>query len=115
MVAAPYVPAKYQSPRPAGAEIRLVVVHCTISPEQGNGAEAVASTLDRKALIERFLGVLQQVVKHQQGVLLLASGQEQRWGGEILPQPELVTAARRAGRPVRSSRRRRVPRPTTTR
>lgn len=40
MVAAPYVPAKWQRAR--RSQIRLICVHCTVSPEQGTGAEAVA-------------------------------------------------------------------------
>lgn len=50
MAVAPYVPAKHQQPR--RGEIRLAVVHCTISPEMGTGAESVAryfQTVDRPA------------------------------------------------------------------
>lgn len=50
MVAATYIAAKWQRPR--RDEIRIVVVHCTISPEQGSGAEAVAryfQNVDRPA------------------------------------------------------------------
>lgn len=50
MAVAPYVPARHQQPR--RAEIRLVVCHCTISPEMGTGAESVAryfQTVDRPA------------------------------------------------------------------
>lgn len=50
MPAAAYVKARHQQPR--RGEIRVVVVHCTISPEQGTGAEAVAryfQTVDRPA------------------------------------------------------------------
>lgn len=50
MTPAPYIPAKYQRSR--RDEIRLIVCHCTISPEMGTGAESVAryfQTVDRPA------------------------------------------------------------------
>ena len=50
MAPAAYVAAKYQQPR--RGEIRICVVHCTISPEMGTGAESVAryfQTVDRPA------------------------------------------------------------------
>ena len=41
-MAVAYIPAKWQKPG-RSKKIRLVVIHCTVSPEMGDGAEAVAN------------------------------------------------------------------------
>jgi C4-dicarboxylate-specific signal transduction histidine kinase len=64
------------------------------------GAEAFASTLDGKILLERFLAVLQQMVPHARGALILPSGPNQEWGGQMRPDPQLVQTVRQAGRPL---------------
>jgi C4-dicarboxylate-specific signal transduction histidine kinase len=63
------------------------------------GAEAFASTLDRTVLLDRFVAVLHQVVPHERGAVVAPAGREKSWGGEVHPDPELITAVRKAGRP----------------
>lgn len=64
------------------------------------GAEAMASSLDRKVLMQRFTASLGQVVPHSGGLLLLEGLPPARWGQPLQPHPEMLSTARGIGRPL---------------
>ncbi len=64
------------------------------------GAEAMASSLDRKVLMQRFTASLGGVVPHQAGLLLLEGLPPAGWGQPLRPHPELLETARGMGRPL---------------